>query len=570
MLPAQRVIASKYIFPQATAVVSDLSTRLKQPVVLHGWLHRRAQRLAKSLTFGKLRDQEGKLVQIVDTHNQLGKLKMDSSIAVEGIPRTTNSGDIEVSVSKIHVLNEANNIPTEIAGAKSWPPEYRYIQLRQPNLQSVIRKRAAIVRTARKILDDHRFTEVETPLLFKSTPEGAREFLVPTRRKEFFYALPQSPQQYKQLLMAGGLDRYYQVAKCFRDEDLRADRQPEFTQVDVEMAFSGADEVQKVITDVVEACWAEHSKVPLYLQGHLKYDDAIARFGIDKPDLRSSLEIKRLPATAITHKEYPVCEALVLENVSSDIRPDQFASRMPFIVQVESESQLKQAASTLASWESWDEVYRSLGEPKPGSVVAFGDRQERSYENPTPLGRLRQLVAKPDTSKSVGAWVHRFPLFEPTDIASKGAAYPEYDTSCLNATHHPFTMVSLADYELLQSDPLACHGMHYDLVIDGVELGGGSTRIHDPALQRFVLEDVLRIKNCDRLFGHLLKALDTGCPPHAGLALGLDRMVAMLCGVPSVRDVIAFPKTMAGIDPMIGSPSRIKGEQLKPYHIRVS
>lgn len=550
-------------------MVSQLSNKLQKPVVLHGWLHRRAQRLAKKLTFGKLRDTEGKLVQMVDTKDRLKKLKADAAIAIECIPRVAKSGDIEVAVTKLHLLNEANNIPTEIAGAKYLPPEFRYIQLRQPEQQNLIRKRAAIVQTARRVLDDHAFTEVETPLLFKSTPEGAREFLVPTRRKNLFYALPQSPQQYKQLLMAGGLDRYYQVAKCFRDEDLRADRQPEFTQIDVEMAFSGAQEVQTVIADVVKACWAKHSDVPLDLQGYLEYDDAIARFGIDKPDLRSSLEIKLLPATATTNEQYPVLEALVLEECPADVRADQFTSRMPLMVTVESEHQLKQAASQIASWQNWDAVYEALGKPQCGSLVAFGDRQMRSYENPTPLGRLRQIVAKPDTSRAVGTWVHRFPLFEPEVLELDDKKYPRYDLTRLKATHHPFTMVALSDYDLLFKSPLACHGLHYDLVIDGVEVGGGSVRIHDPQLQQYILKETLKVENYDRLFGHLLEALATGCPPHSGLALGLDRMVAMLCNVSSVRDVIAFPKTMAGVDPMMGSPSRVTPEQLKPYHIRV-
>ncbi|PRT56353.1 Aspartate--tRNA ligase, mitochondrial [Wickerhamiella sorbophila] len=596
MLPPIAQVAEKFVFPRATTTVAKaLAAKQAQTITLTGWIDRKPKQISKSLTFARLRDGSGKIIQLVDTNSpsQLKSLKPDSTISVEGEIEVKSNG-VDLKVASLKVLNRANIVPSQlISETKDWPPQYRYIQLRQPNMQEVLKKRAKIVKTCREALDDQEFVEIETPLLFKSTPEGAREFLIPTRKKGLMYALPQSPQQYKQLLIASGVERYYQVAKCFRDEDLRADRQPEFTQLDLEMGFANGSDVQQVIESLVERVWSQHSATKLVTLdekqalveatgklGKLTYQTAIEKYGIDKPDLRSSIEIKQIPAEATTNPEYSVFEAIVLSDwtESSDIfeglkSDKEYKNRVPTVVIFESEGQIRSIVEPLAKVDNWHDFFDTLG-ARPGDLVAFSDRRPANYENPTPLGRLRQVAIAliPDcyrrTTESVGCWVHEFPLFEPS--SDDTGLYPSYKWDEINSTHHPFTMVKIEDYHKLEADPLSCHGQHYDLVIDGVEVGGGSTRVHDPELQKFIFEHVLKITNSEKLFGHLLQALATGCPPHAGLAIGLDRIVAMLCGLKSLRDVIAFPKTITGADPLIGSPSKVTKDQLKPYHVGVN
>ncbi|ANB13912.1 aspartate--tRNA ligase MSD1 [Sugiyamaella lignohabitans] len=473
--------------------------------------------------------------------------------------------------------------------------------------------------------------EIETPLLFKSTPEGASEFLVPTRRKGLMYALPQSPQQYKQLLMASGVHGYYQIARCFRDEDLRADRQPEFTQLDLEMSFASGQDIRRVVETVVQNVWSGVLDIPMYTLTadgkylekvdsdspnafrSLSYNSAISRFGIDKPDLRSSLEIIDLSdsAKAIESPEYPIIEALVIRpEVNGSFTQEQidflsdeksYKARIPKIALI-TESDLASIEQTVerilppsvVNITDKTRFYRELS-LQTGDIVAFSTRQQLSYENPTPLGRFRQLAIEqfPNQYLRTGAdgqplitpddfvatWVDDFPLFNPVETTqpevntsnsttSTRVDYPKFDLTSYVSTHHPFTMVHMDDYELLSTAPLQARGQHYDLVINGVEVGGGSTRIHDTKLQKYIFEEILNITNSKALFGHLLEAFDTGCPPHAGLAIGFDRMTAMLSRTSSIRDVIAFPKTITGADPLIGSPSKVKPSQLGPYHIR--
>lgn len=595
MFPPAAQIAEKFLFPRATTTAAQiLAGKAPQKIVLNGWIDRKPKQLSKTLTFAKLRDASGEVVQLVDTSSpsRLKNLKPDSTISVEGILEHSPEG-VDVKVADIKVLNRANIVPSQLVGeTKDWPAQYRYIQLRQPSMQDILLKRAQIVKTCRAALDDQGFVEIETPLLFKSTPEGAREFLVPTRKKGLMYALPQSPQQYKQLLIASGVKRYYQVAKCFRDEDLRADRQPEFTQLDLEMGFANGSDVQTVIENLVERVWGNHSSTKLMTPdadhklveatgtlGKITYQDAIEKYGIDKPDLRSNIRVTKLPATAKTNKEFSVFEAIVLrewnhpqEILETFQNQQYYKNRVPKVILFESVEQIKQIVEPLADIPNWEAFFSALN-AKQGDLVAFSDRRSLNYENPTPLGRLRQIAIEQlpsgyrETDQSVGCWVHRFPLFEPS--AAEDGDYPSYDLSQIKATHHPFTMVDIEDYNKLATDPLSCHGYHYDLVIDGVEVGGGSTRVHDAELQKYIFDNVLKIPDPERLFGHLLQALATGCPPHAGLAIGLDRMVAMLCGVSSLRDVIAFPKTITGADPLIGSPSKVTKAQLKPYHVGV-
>lgn len=582
-LPNLKQVSSQFVFPRATHSVKQLlSEKPNGEVVLNGWLHRKPKKMSKNLTFAQLRDPTGQIIQLVDSNSpsilKELQLKPDSIISVKG-----SLSDGELKIHTAQALNKANVVPSQLSSeTKEWPAKYRYIQLRQPESQHVLRTRAAIIKTCRDTLSAEGFTEVETPLLFKSTPEGAREFLVPTRKKGLMYALPQSPQQYKQLLIASGIDKYYQVAKCFRDEDLRVDRQPEFTQLDLEMGFANSQDVKKVVQNVVKTVWTKFGPTKLRSitdsKGFdtLTYEDAITFYGVDKPDLRLPIKIATVNGVS-SRPDFPVVEALICESekfTEKFLDSELYTSRVPRIVKFESLDQIKNELQRYYQVDDWVVAQQSFKDCKPGQIIALSDRQKTPfcYENPTPLGRLRQLYIEnelTDPKESIAFWVERFPLFEPNVVEIKDG-YPVYDENSLRATHHPFTMVDLEDFEKLEHSPLSCHGFHFDLVIDGVEVGGGSTRIHDPVVQRYILENVLKIPNPDKLFGHLLEALESGCPPHAGLAIGLDRFVAMLCDRKSIRDVIAFPKTISGADPMIGSPSAVTEQQLKPYFVHIN
>lgn len=546
-------------------------------------------------------------------------LKQESAIAVKGNvekqTRPDGTKGFDLVVQEVQVLNESGVIGSQLTTGetKDWPPQYRYLQLRSTEFQQILQRRAKIMKISRETLDNLNFTEVETPLLFKSTPEGAREFLVPTRKKGFMYALPQSPQQYKQLLMASGVHRYYQIARCFRDEDLRADRQPEFTQLDMEMSFANGDDVQQVIEKLVQRIWGEVLDQKFYTLHHdntliqvqenesftkLLYEEAIEKFGIDKPDLRSSLEIFNASeyATSTENAEFPLFELLVLKNGLSDpellkavSNTNEYNSRIPIVTSIETETEL-------SKWHEKFEpgvLFSNLAglnqklDLQVGDIVVGSNRRAKNYENPTPLGRARQISISKTLSKGlyvrkvhnsqmvildtdfVGTWVTEFPLFNPVELELEDSRYPVYAKDQYVSTHHPFTMAHLDDYENLHLDPLAVRGQHYDFVVNGVELGGGSTRVHDVELQSYIFNHILQIPNPEVLFGHLLTAFSTGCPPHAGLAIGFDRMTAMLSRTDSIRDVIAFPKTITGADPMIGSPSKSTSNQLKDYHVKV-
>lgn len=586
----------------------------------NGWIDKKAKKVGKSLVFGSLRDVDGQTIQLVDANSPsvVRSLKQESAVSIEGKleARTTPDGGRawDLVVSNATVLNEASVVGSQLqtGHTKEWPPQYRYLQLRGPQFQANLKRRAKIMRVCRDVLDKLGFTEIETPLLFKSTPEGAREFLVPTRKKGLMYALPQSPQQYKQLLMASGIHKYYQIARCFRDEDLRADRQPEFTQLDMEMSFSNGGDVRTVVENVVKTVWADVASKDLLTFDpatktklvkadnltHLTYDEAISRFGIDKPDIRSSLEIVDTTgyARAVDHEGFDVFEILVIRNGMNEspglakklADPLHYKARVPRVVALKSESALagwSEKFSGLAEFDDLAGLQKKL-ELKVGDIIAGSTRRVKNYENPTPLGRLRTVAIQEtlplgkyqretDVPESLvdefaAIWVTEFPLFNPVEVDQPAdAKYPEYDTTQYVSTHHPFTMANTADYDKLVTEPLEVRGQHYDLVLNGVELGGGSTRVHDTALQRYIFDNILRIDNSHALFGHLLEAFDTGCPPHAGLAIGFDRMTAMLSATESIRDVIAFPKSITGADLMIGSPSVSTESQLRPYFIKV-
>lgn len=636
-LPDKNATIDKFDFRHFTHTIGNINDRyttlIDQSVTLNGWIDGFPRKISKNLVFAKFRDFNGEFTQIVTKSEEWSKilrtLKPEDALSVTGKVniKKQKKDDIiqswELSVENFQILNDSNEKVTQLDSLKEtpnqYPPEYRYLQLRSPYYQRALKLRAHAARVARSVLDSMNFTEIETPLLFKSTPEGAKEFLVPTRRPGFFYALPQSPQQYKQLLMASGFKGYYQIAKCFRDEDLRADRQPEFTQIDMEMSFAKSGDIQKVVESLVSNIWKKVKGLPLYrvewTTGNLvelkenesfpklDYQTALSKFGIDKPDLRSNLTFEDLSeffVSPLKDEKFPIIEACVLKGALSlkDVNgkpkklPKQlfdkleYKDRTPFIFKIKNQEDLynwiNKFPIKLNDKESISKLNSTLG-LEINDIVAIADRATLTYENPTPLGRFRQLAIQnfpsewrreieTDTTPQslddifVASWLVDFPLFSPKELETS-EGYPIYNFEQFESTHHPFTMAKLEDYDYLATDPLRVKGDHYDLVINGVEVGGGSRRVHDAQLQKYIFSEILQIKNHMNLFGHLIHALDSGCPPHSGLAIGFDRMCSMLLGSSNIRDVVAFPKTQTGSDPVVESPSVVPTKTLDLYSI---
>lgn len=527
---------------------------------------------------------------------------------------------IEMHISDIVPLN---SFPGSLIAKTdtNFPPEQRHLQLRtNAQLRESLRTRSLVTARSRKFLFKQGFDEIETPLLFKSTPEGAREFIVPTRKPGMAYALPQSPQQYKQILMASGISRYFQFAKCFRDEDMRTDRQPEFTQLDLEMSFASRGDIMSIIEYLVAGIiWpdAKHRTPFRDRQEHfdpfykwippnttnlfpiLTYQKAMQLYGSDKPDLRFRSQFKRMdtivPANLkgmLTLLDDPALEMFKIPvNQNSDPRrSSKFIGEFldapssavyltnpagaPGVSVYDPTKPLNGlAAFGYSAAEQVQEIFR----PEPGDIMIIQARPntESFTGGSTPLGNLRRdlcgaalaqgLLEKPNHDAFV--WVTNFPLFSPIEDTEPGQG----GSAGICSTHHPFTApVAGQDLTKLYTDPLSIIGDHYDLVINGVEVGGGSVRIHDAAIQELVFRDVLKMSP-ERIedFRHLLDALAAGCPPHAGFALGFDRLMAVLLEKESVKDVIAFPKTAAGEDKMVSSPAKMTQQQLDTYHLAI-
>lgn len=609
--PTQDAIESSFSLAEGIACFKGLNTKIGKTVVLNGWINARPKHVGARLSFAQLRDHAGSIIQLVDNDKKLRKVSVEDAVQVTGAVKPRESS-VELHLESIKVLNPSNSKPGELKGS-DYTPEFRHLQLRQQKFQQALKTRSSVAKHIRTVFEKLDFTEIETPILFKTTPEGAREFIVPTRclrgakDQPLFYALAQSPQQYKQLLMAGGFSKYYQFARCFRDEDLRADRQPEFTQVDLEMAFASGRHVQEVVENLVVDLWKNFGhKGPLMTVVDEKvvscgaltkmtYEQVMTRYGIDKPDLSvPDMTIRQIrQAHAIENVEYPVFETLVIRGIIKDeedyqkhwkflMKPDNYNNRIPIVVPVlneETRMNCIERFSSLARFENIDSVVKEL-DLQVGDVIIGSTRQKDNgiYENPTPLGRARQLILNNShisgklkaTSRDVGIWVTDFPLFSPIEIKSqKRCMYPSFDYDKLTSTHHPFTMCRVEDYSYLQKDPLKCLGQHYDLVINGLEVGGGSTRVHVAQLQRIIFANILKIANYESLFGHLLKAFEMGTPPHAGFALGFDRICAILNGTNSIRDVIAFPKSVKGFDLIVDSPCAASSEVLDTYGLQI-
>jgi aspartyl-tRNA synthetase len=574
-----------------------------QTVTLVGWVD--TKRDLGGVTFVDLRDRAG-VTQVVFRPGQgnlqetAQRLKTESVIEVIGqvtarsaetINAKLGTGAIEVVATSIIVHNICADLPFPMDDDKADKVnedlrlEYRFLDLRRPRNLGLLKLRHAAGRAIRNELDEQGFLEVETPTLFKSTPEGAREFLVPSRTNPGeFYALTQSPQQYKQMLMVAGVERYYQMARCYRDEDLRADRQPEFTQVDLEMSFIDREDMYKLIEGILKRTWKETLGVDIPTPfPRMSYQEAMDRFGIDKPDTRFAMEIHdftplfknsafkvfngaaNTPGSvvrAINAKGLADLTQGELTNLET-IAKSQGAKGLAFI-KVEA-GEWKSPITKFFSEEEKAALKTAL-KIEDGDIIFFAAAPWEQASNV--LGRIRLesaalLKAKGRLSLPTDQynflWVIEFPLM----------LWDEEEKRYISA-HHPFTAPVKEDEPLLATDPAKVRGQHYDIVLNGVELGGGSIRIHNPAVQKRVFEDILKIPQdlVESRFGYMLKAFSYGAPPHGGIALGFDRVVAMLAGRSSIRDILAFPKNQNGRDLMADCPSPVTAKQLRDLRIR--
>jgi aspartyl-tRNA synthetase len=565
-----------------------------QEVRLAGWVHRRRDH--GGLIFLDLRDRSG-LVQCVFDPEESGlafvlaeQVRPEWVLALTGVVRprpegTVNpgliTGEIEVLVGTAEVLNRAETPPFEVeAGIETDEVTrlaYRYIDIRRPEVIAALTLRDRVTQRFRKSLEHRGFLEIETPILTKATPEGARDFLVPSRMQPGrFYALPQSPQLFKQLLMIGGVERYYQIARCFRDEDLRADRQPEFTQVDVEMSFVEQDDVLTLMEEVMREVMAEAGvDLPVPLQ-RLTYIEAMERFGSDRPDLRYGLELVDVSGV-FAETGFKVFGGVLasggaIKAINAKGCGDWARSRIDALNEIAVEAGAKGLAwiafpadgdpkSPVAKFFSEVEMadLRKMLAVEPGDLVLMV-ADDRVLANEV-LGVLRVHVAL-ELGLAGGShsalWIVDFPMFRWDE-----------DEERYVANHHPFTRPFDEHLDLIDEDPLRVLSHAYDLVIDGVEIGGGTLRIHDASLQQRVLARLgIDEGKAREKFGFLLDALTYGAPPHGGIALGLDRLVMLLAGTASIRDVIAFPKTSSGGCPLTGAPDSVSPRQLRDVHLK--
>jgi aspartyl-tRNA synthetase len=588
-----------------------------QTVTLSGWVHSR--RDLGGLIFIDIRDREGRTQTVFDPSDipaglltlelfdQAQKLRSECVISVSGKVRqrpagTNNSkiptGEIEVGVNALEVLNMAEVLPfpvddPEVASKvnEELRLKYRYLDLRRPEMSHNLRLRSKVATAIRLFMDEQGFLEVETPILFKSTPEGAREFLVPNRREPgTVYALPQSPQQFKQMLMVAGVEKYYQLARCFRDEDQRADRQLEFTQLDLEMSFIEREDIYALVEGVLKRIW----KVALRLDiptpfKRITFQEALNRWGIDKPDTRFGMELADFTEEfrASTFKVFS--SAIANGGVVKALNARGMAGATQGQIETMTEYAKSFGAKGLAyikvekgndggsvEWKSPIVKFFNDAEKQAliaklkieeGDLILFAaDQWLTACEI---LGKIRLYCA--DVLKGQGKltipadqfdflWVIEFPLLG-----------FDREQNRWYSSHHPFTAPVTEDVPLLKTDPKKVRGQHYDIVVNGVELGGGSIRIHQPDVQKTVFEEVLQIPPdmVKARFGYMLEAFRYGAPPHGGIALGFDRLMAILCGTPSIRDVIAFPKTAKGTDLMTDSPGTIEPKQLRELHLEL-
>lgn len=574
-----------------TAAGSIRAADVGRSVVLAGWVGRRRDH--GGVIFIDLRDASGVTQVVLNPEDEpasddvLHGLRLEYCVQVEGVVRarpegTSNAdmptGDVEVVASNLTVLSTSEPLPFPLDGRTDIDEgkrlEYRYLDLRRERVAENLRARSLAIRAMRDAMDNHGFLEVETPTLIASTPEGARDMLVPSRlRQGQFYALPQSPQLFKQLLMIGGVERYYQVAKCYRDEDFRADRQVEFAQLDFEGAFWGQEDVLTVLEDVV-------NRVVEALRGteldsaipRLTYKEAMEKYGSDKPDLRFGMEITDLSGT-FADTEFKAfagvladggsvrginAGALGLARSGLDglVSKAQEAGAKGLVwMVVEEDGSLRSPVAKFLNEEEIDGITSALDAEPGDTLLIVADRTKVVLDV---LGQLRLHVGRPEGHDELAfAFVLDFPVF---DVGDDGSLSP---------AHHPFT--APADLQQMIEDPENAVSKAYDLVLNGSELGSGSVRIHDPEMQAKVFEVMgISDEDAENRFGWFLEALRYGTPPHAGFAIGIDRFVSILRGEPNIREIIPFPKTQSGADPLTGSPSRVEGHQLEELGIRIA
>ena len=583
-----------------------------QTVTLSGWVHSR--RDLGGLIFIDIRDREGRTQTVFDPSDwtkelfeQAATLRSECVVSITGKvrqrPAGTNNakiptGEVEVMAQSFEVLNMAEVLPfpvddPEVANKvnEELRLQYRYLDLRRPEMARNLRVRSKVATATRVFMEEQGFLEVETPTLFKSTPEGAREFLVPNRREPgTFYALPQSPQQFKQILMVAGVEKYFQLARCYRDEDLRADRQPEFTQIDIEMSFIEREDIYALIEGLLKRVWktALNVDVPTPFK-RISFEEALNRYGIDKPDTRFGMELVDFTEEFKTSTFKVFSGAIANGGVVKALN----AKGMAGATQGQIETMTEYAKSFGAKGLAYIKVEKGADgatvEWKSPIVKFFNDAEKQALIAKLKieegdlilfaadqwltaceiLGKIRLYCA--DVLKAQGKltipadqfnflWVIEFPLLG-----------FDREQNRWYSSHHPFTAPVTDDIPLLKSDPKKVRGQHYDIVVNGVELGGGSIRIHQPDVQKTIFEELLQIPPdlVKARFGYMLEAFKYGAPPHGGIALGFDRLIAILCNTPSIRDVIAFPKTAKGTDLMTDSPSTVEPKQLRDLHIEL-
>ena len=570
--------------------ISDLGKQ----VTLSGWVQK--SRDKGFMVWLDLRDRYG-ISQLIFDEERTSKeilknaksLGREFVIQIKGevIERSSknsniNTGDIEILVSELTILNESKVPPFTIEentdGGEELRMQYRYLDIRRNSLKNNLVLRHKVTQEVRNYLSSRDFIEVETPYLIKSTPEGARDFVVPSRMNEGeFYALPQSPQTFKQLLMVGGLDKYFQIVKCFRDEDLRADRQPEFTQIDCEMSFVNQEDILNTFEGLTKHLIKSVKNIDILNFPRMTYDEAMEKYGCDKPDIRFGMEFGNLNSVT-KHTDFSVfnnAEEIIGIAVSGGSsftrkeidkyidwvkRPQIGASGMIY-AKFNEDNTFKSSVDKFFSQEDlakWSEVT----DAKKGDIIFVLSGEKNKVR--AQLSALRLHVAEnlglrnPDVFAPL--WVTDFPLLEWDEDSNK-----------FHAMHHPFTSPKLDQIELLETNPSEVKANAYDLVLNGNEIGGGSIRIHDKKIQALMLKHLgFSDKDAIEQFGFLMNAFEYGAPPHGGIAFGLDRLVAILGGQETIRDFIAFPKNNSGRDIMINSPSKLDAEQLKELNLKIN